>query len=579
MAHRLSIIVEKDVPTPMRDGTLLSADIYRPSLPGRYPVLVQRLPYDKSLAAQAHMLIDPLRAASQGYVVVIQDVRGRYASDGDFYPFANEITDGYDTVEWASAQSWANARVGMFGGSYFGATQWLAAIAQPPHLRAIFPSLTASDYHEGWVYRGGALEHGFIIYWILAALAPDTLRRLERAGRNVTQARRLLLEALNDFDRAFSYRPLAGLPYLKELAPYFYEWLEHPENDPFWQRWSIEAQHHKVLVPAYNLGGWYDIFQAGTLRNFAGMRCNGGSEVARQRQRLLMGPWVHGSFLGTVGEVDFGLFSSSAVIDLTAIHLRWFDHWLKEIDNGVDREPPVRIFVMGENIWRNEEEWPLARAQYTNFYFHSGGRANTLKGDGILSTEPPGNQPPDSYAYDPAVPVPTWGGANILPGALANGPRDQRPVEARQDVLVYTSAALTEDLEVTGPVVVHLWAASSALDTDFTAKLVDVAADGNARNLCEGIIRARYRQSREQPHLVSPGEVDEYVIDLGGTSNVFKKGHRIRVEVASSNFPRFHRNPNTGAPLGQDAEFRTATQTVFHDARHPSHIRLPIIPR
>lgn len=565
----------------MRDGTLLYADVYRPSAPGRYPVLVQRLPYDKELLAQAALLLDPLRAASQGYAVVIQDVRGRYASQGEFYPFLHEMTDGYDTVEWAAAQPWSNERVGMFGGSYFGATQWLAAIAQPPHLQAIFPALTASDYHEGWVYRGGALELGFVLYWILAALAPDSLRRLEQAGRDVGQARHLLQEALADFHRAFSYRPLAELPYLKleGLAPYFYHWLDHPDYDHYWQRWSIAAQAHKVLVPAYNLGGWYDIFQGGTLGNFANVRQRGGSQVARQNQRLLMGPWTHGSFLGAVGEVDFGLLASSATIDLTALHLRWFDHWLRDADNGVDREPPVRIFVMGENVWRNEEEWPLARARYTDFYLHSGGRANSLGGDGTLSAEPPGGEPPDIYLYDPRNPVPTWGGANILPGALAAGPRDQRPVEARHDVLVYTSAPLPEDLEITGPVVVHLWAASSAPDTDFTAKLVDVAPDGWARNLCEGIVRGRYRRGRERPQPASPGAIDEYVIDLGGTSNVFRKGHRIRLEVSSSNFPRFHRNPNSGAPLGQDAELRPAVQTIVHDQQHPSYVRLPIIPR
>jgi putative CocE/NonD family hydrolase len=366
----------------------------------------------------------------------------------------------------------------------------------------------------------------------------------------------------------------------EDLAPYYDDWLAHPDDDHYWRQWNIEDRHSQITVPALNVGGWYDIFLGGTLRNYLGMRQRGGSAQAKQ-QRLIIGPWLHTTMWPNIaGEVDFGIMAQGLAIDLEGSILRWFDHWLKGIDTGLLHEPPVKLFVMGENLWRDESEWPLARAQNTRYYLHSDGRANTLHGDGVLSTEPPGREPADYFLYDPRYPVPTRGGGLCCwQASVPGGAYDQRVVEERPDVLVYSSPPLAQAVEVTGPISLRLWAASSAVDTDFTAKLVDVDSTGYARNLTDGIIRARYRESAAKPTLIEPGNVYEYTIDLWATSNVFKAGHRMRVEISSSNFPRFDRNPNTGHPFAQDAELRPAMQTIWHDVDHPSHIVLPIIPR
>ena len=365
------------------------------------------------------------------------------------------------------------------------------------------------------------------------------------------------------------------------LADYYYDWLAHPEFDDYWKNLCIEDNHPRLGVPACNIGGWYDIFLGGTIRNFLGMRANGGSDDARRGQKLLIGPWQHGSRGGSVvGDHYFGLAADAMAADLDGVHFRWFDYWLKGINNGVLDEPPVRVFVMGDNVWRDEQEWPLARAQNTGYYLHSQGKANSSHGDGSLSPEPPGQEPPDVYLYNPADPVPTRGGGLCCnPYFAANGAFDQQEIEARPDVLVYSTPPLERDLEVTGPVTVTLWAATSQTDTDFTAKLVDVCEDGCARNLTDGIIRARYRNSSSQPSFLEPGRAYEFTIDLWATSNVFQKGHSIRVEISSSNFPRFDRNTNTGNVISGDAEFKPALQTVMHDAQHPSRITLPVVPR
>ena len=325
-----------------------------------------------------------------------------------------------------------------------------------------------------------------------------------------------------------------------------------------------------------HFGSWYDIFLEGTLSGFEGVNALGGPN-ARGKQRLLVGPWAHIGYSlptsGGTGELDFG---PEAEIDFMQIQLRWFDHWLKGEENGVMDEPPVRIFVMGENRWRDEQEWPPARAEYTPWYLHSGGAANSLDGDGILTPEAPAAEPPDRFVYDPHDPVPSLGGNNLI---IARGAFDQRPAEVRDDVLVYTSEVLAEDLEVTGPLRVTLWAASSAVDTDFTAKLVDVYPDGYAQNLQDGMIRARYRDSASDPKLMTPGQPYRFEIDLWATSHVFLAGHRIRVEISSSCFPRFDRNPNTGTPVESESTLVPASQTILHDAEHTSHITLPVIPR
>ena len=375
---------------------------------------------------------------------------------------------------------------------------------------------------------------------------------------------------------------MQDLPDLKgDLAPYYYDWLSHPEYDDYWKKVSIEESHADITVPAFNFGGWYDIFLGGTIRNFTRMRAMGATEEARRGQKLVIGPWIHGGSPASVsGEYNFGTRSAAAAMDLSGQILAHYDYWLKGEDNGFAEKKPVRVFVMGENVWRYEDEWPLDRAVETRYYLRSKGKANTLNGDGSLSLDTTSSEPPDVYVYNPLNPAPTRGGGLCCdPAFMASGAYDQRPVEARPDVLVYSTPPLESDTEVTGPVSVTLYASSSARDTDFTAKLVDVAPNGYARNLTDGIIRARYRNPSEPASFLLPDEIYEYTIDLWATSNLFKKGHRIRVEISSSNFPRFDRNTNTGEQIGSDTDFVSALQSIYHTSERPSHITLPIVPR
>src|SRR5216683_4458751 len=365
----------------------------------------------------------------------------------------------------------------------------------------------------------------------------------------------------------------------KGFCSHLKDYLDHPEDDAYWRQLSVRDKAHEINVPIFHVASWYDGFLEGGLHNFSNIRQHGMTSEARAGQRLLVGPWPHlypyDVPTSAVGELDMG---PEALIRTNDIEQRWFDYWLKGIDTGIKNERPVQIFVMGDNVWREEDEWPLARTKYTPFYLHSGGRANTLNGNGTLSrVPPPSEQRADSFVYDPDDPVPTIGGSQLGPNPT--GPCDQRPIEARQDVLVYTSEPVREDLEITGPLSVKLFAASTAADTDFTAKLVDVWPNGYAQNLQDGIIRARYRSSSTHPALITANAVYEYTIDLWATSHVIKPGHRIRVEISSSNFPHYDRNLNTGGPLFKEKDFKRATQTVFHDAARPSHIILPLIPR
>lgn len=588
------VVIERNVMVSMRDGVRLATDIYRPDKPGRFPVLLQRLPYGKQILDR--VFLDPTQTAQRDYVVVVQDSRGRFDSEGEWYPFHCEVNDGYDAVEWAAVQPWSNGKVGMFSGSYIGATQWLAAIAQPPHLVTMVPATATSDFHDSWVYHtGGAFDLLFNVGWAVS-VSGDTAQRLgineptvEQAGatrvalgeliaKDPAAAMAMLGELRGILQPLYSFRPLRELPPLKRLAPWYADWIDHPEADPYWQSISFATQYNKVHAPALHITGWYDVFLGGSIANYLGMIKHGPTPAVRRGQKLIIGPWYHGPFTPQttqIGEVNFG---PQAGIDFTAVQWRWFDHWLKGVNTGIMDEAPIRLFVMGDNAWRDEREWPLARTQWTRYYLHSKGQANTLTGDGTLSTQPPESEKSDCFTYDPRDPVPTCGGC-LLPIGGAPGMFDQREVEARPDVLVYTSPPLSKDVEVTGPVTVELWASTSAPDTDFTAKLVDVHPDGRALNLCEGIIRARYRASQETPSLVTPGAIYPFLIDLWATSNVFKAGHRIRLEISSSNFPHFEPNPNTGHALGQDDVLECANQEVFHDVHHPSCITLPVIPR
>ena len=566
-----AVVLEKNVAARMRDGVLLRADVYRPAAPGRYPVLLQRTPYSKHDEDDE----EGFRSlARKGFAVIVQDTRGRYTSGGVARPH-DEAEDGFDTIAWTRTLPYANGKVGMWGGSYLATTQLLAATLQPEGLLALFP---ASSYNSRYdmVFQGGAFYLNDGLGWNLGQ-AMDVRRRVftPSADRDrpigLDADQRAMLR-----ERWLWQVPLTSMEVLglKRFAPGYDEMLAHPGYDRFWETFDIEARHDRFQVPAYHLTGWYDTLLNGTLRNFTGLRANAATETARRYQRLIVGPWTHARPTlqsTTVGDVDFGAAAGLSAQELCE---RWFAYWLKDGDRSIVDGAPVKIFVMGANAWRDEQEWPLARAKATPFYLRSGGRANTLDGDGALSpAAPPAGEGRDRYTYDPGNPVPT--GAS---GGYSRRPSDQRETEKRQDVLVYTSAPLAQDLEVTGLISVTLWIASSAPDTDFTAKLADVFPDGTARALNDGILRTRYRRSRSTPAMLTPGEPTEITIDVGATSNLFRAGHRIRLDISSSNFPRFDRNPNTGGTFGDEAELRRAEQTIFHDAAHPSRLVLPVIP-
>ncbi len=564
------VTIEHGVEAKMRDGVVLRADIYRPRADGQFPVLLQRTPYDKNNDWGAIPFAN--KAVASGYVVIIQDVRGRYTSDGDWYPFLHESDDGYDSVEWAAALPYSNGKVGMFGGSYVGATQMLAAIARPPHLAGINPVVTASNYHNGWTYQSGAFEQWFNESWT-SGLAEDTLRRKASDTNNA-------MKNVNQLPLAsyplFNFSPVSNSELTTSLAPYFLDWLAHPNYDDYWKRWSIEEHYPDITVPALTATAWYDIFQGGSLRNYVGIKAHGGSDAARQGQRLYIGIGGHAGGGRKVGDVDFGPTADLQDQDIT---LDWYDYLFKGVQNQFAKGKPVNIFVMGANEWRGEDDWPVPQARSTKYFLHSAGSANSNKGNGSLSTTAPASEPSDHYVYDPANPVPTVGGPLCCDGThLPPGPRDQRVVESRDDVLIYSTPVFDQDLEVTGPVSLEFYAKSSAVDTDFTAKLVDVGPDGFAQNLTEGILRARYRDSQEKPDLIKPGQTYKLTIDLWATSNVFRKGHILRLEVSSSNFPRFDRNLNTGEDVKFAQKFVSATNTIYHDAQHPSALVLPIVP-
>jgi putative CocE/NonD family hydrolase len=432
------------------------------------------------------------------------------------------------------------------------------------------PSIAFSDAYEGMAYQGGAkVLHD--LRWVVANIVPAEIERRVARGEKAPESERPL-----DVNAALSELPLASHPFIRNYAAFYLDWLAHPTADAYWVPASPNAGYERITAPALNISGWYDIFLWSTFQNYMGMRQRGGTEHARRNQRVIIGPWTHMNFSGSFPEREFGPSASSAALDLPGLHLRWFDRWLKDEDNGVDEEPPVTIFVMGIDEWRTEADWPFPDTQYRPYYLHSGGKANTRHGDGTLSTEPP-----DVYLYNPLRPVPTVGGQVILPGGNAMGPRDQREVELRDDVLVYSTPLLDRPVEVTGPIELCLFVASSARDTDFTGKLVDVYSNGRAMILTEGILRARYRDSFTEPELLEPDAIYELRLDLWATANVFLPGHRIRLEVSSSNFPRFDRNSNTGGEIASETadQYRPAINRIFHDAAHPSRLILPIIER
>ena len=569
-----AVIVERDVWIPMRDGVAMQADVWRPASEGRYPALLQRTPYNRadSFAVVVNAGIEPLRAVAEGFVVVISDTRGRFGSQGRFDPFRTEAADGYDTVQWLAGQPYCNGRVGMYGASYFAATQLLAATAGPPALKAIAPQVTASDYHDTWVYSGGALQLGFTLYWVLGLAAAELVRR--QAEGEALEAEAVELAALiGDPWRAFRSRPLTGIAALRTLLPAWNDWLAHPSRDAFWGAISIADRHPALRLPALHIGGWFDVFLRGTVANFEGMSRAGA------QQRLIIGPWAHAVCYDALGEVDYGPAAAAASLDLTRVQLDWFAAHLADAPARQDA-PAVSIFVMGDNVWRSEESWPPARARVERFYLHGTG-----EGAGRLSTAPSGEDAQFStFSYDPLDPVPTLGGATFLPGLFVGhhaGQRDQRVVEQRADVLTFTGDALMAEVELCGPVAVVLYACTDAADTDWTAKLVDVHRDGRALNICDGIVRARHRQAGGPEQLIPAGQVAEFRIDLGDTSVVLPAGHALRVEISSSNFPRFDAHPNIAGPIAQATagDAVVAHQQVWHDMSRPSHLEVHVVPR
>ncbi|MFD2923657.1 CocE/NonD family hydrolase [Halobacillus naozhouensis] len=579
----MQILVEKNVPCTMRDGTVLYSDIYRPHEEGEFPVLLTRLPYSKDLPFYSHRYLDTNRLVENGYIVIIQDVRGRFQSEGEFEPFIYEAQDGYDTVEWAASLPYSIGKVGMFGLSYYGFTQLLAATERPPSLHAIFPAQTLSDQRKGNFYYDGAYGLGLSETWVLESIAPDLIKRKYNDPEAYNAAMSKWAKCVDHIEKWYLHAPIKNWPPLKELgvAKYFFEQVERDLNDDDWDKSSIANQYNQINVPAYHLGGWYDSLLGSTIDNYIEMKAKADGLKVGEQQRLMIGPWAHGDFGSLIGDKKFGIHASEDWIDykenLTDLHVRWFDHWLKGKDTQITAEAPVKIFVMGINQWRDEQEWPLSRTNYVPYYFHSKGAANSRSGDGYLSTIKPDEEPSDHFVYDPENPVPSNGGGTLHDGVNTTGPRDQRNIEDRSDVLVYTSAALKESVEVTGPVKVKLWASTDAKDTDFTAKLVDVLPDGTAYNLTDGIIRARYRNGYE-PEAELNGEIVQYEIDLWATSNVFLTDHRIRIEISSSNFPRFDVNLNTGQTMLNSSECNPADQVVYHRKQYPSHVLLPIIP-
>ncbi|HEY3127817.1 MAG TPA: CocE/NonD family hydrolase [Acidobacteriota bacterium] len=559
------IRIDGHVAVPMRDGVRLHADVYRPRREGRFPVLVVRTPYG---VQRDGIHEGKIRLAQNGYAVVVQDVRGRYESEGKWEPFRNEAQDGFDTIQWAGKQPWSNGKVATEGGSYLGHVQWRAASLAPPSLVAIFPAVASTSIYNNWAYLGGAFRLSFNYGWGVVRMPsrimlPQYWHEAEYAPEELRYEKILRHLPLNRGDLASS----------NQAVKHYREWLSHQSYDQYWRSISDEERFSNITVPAHTLGGWFDIFLAGTINGFGGMRTRGGSEIARKESRMIVGPWGHGPSQ-KFGEVDFGPGAMRSLFDR---ELRWYNHYLKGEDNGIDREPPVEIFFMGINRWSQAAEWPLAGTRFTPFYFSSAGHANTLQGDGKLTSEKPQGEPLDRYQYNPDNPVPTLGGNNCCGTPTLAGPRDQRPVERRQDVLVYSSDPLQESVAIAGPVKLRLHAATDGRDTDFSAKLVDVYPDGFAMNIAEGILRARFFKGLDRMTLLNPNEIYLLEIDLVATANVFLPGHRIRVDVTSSNFPQFDRNPNTGEDLGTSDKVRIATQTVFHSKEHPSHILLPVV--
>ncbi len=566
-----SIRLLENVPFEMRDGILLRADVYLPKGSGKFPAILIRTPYNKEHFDQG--LFSPLTYARAGYAVVVQDIRGRYASEGMWERtrmFEVEAVDGYDSVEQIALQPWSNGKVAMAGGSYLTAMQWIAAMANPPHLKAFTPYIGDISPHIGPPPETGAVSF-YSVANALPLTALDLVDKLEQNGEDLSELRQHLERAIRDPNWVIHYLPFKDIPFARyEPIRLMLEQRLHP---PSREEILKRKRYEKIRIPGMHIGGWFDQLEQAIFTNYLKVKELAGSEYARNSQHLLVGPWDHGNIRSFLGNVEFGP-SAADEIALKKYLIQFYDRYLMDKEIVI---PSVRYFVMGRNEWRTSEEWPLPNTDWQTWFFHSGGRANTRRGDGVLNRKPPSSEPTDVFLYDPLQPVPTVGGKLLPMAGMVPGPVDQSIIEKRNDVLCYTSDELEADLEVTGPLEICLYASTSAKDKDFTAKLTDVWPDGRSILVAEGIQRASYRNWNYEKERIKPDTVLEYTISLGHTSHVFRKGHRIRVQISSSNFPLYDRNMNTGRSMGEDVTGVIARQTIYHDEQYPSHIVLPVI--
>ncbi len=563
--YQHEVKIERYKSVPMRDGVILHGDLYRPASPGRYPTLIVRTPY----GVQRDGVHQPMtKFAQRGYSVLMMDGRGRYESDGKWDPFRSEANDGYDIIEWAAKQDFSNGKVATQGGSYLGHVQWAAASQQPPSLVAIFPALASTNIYANWITHGGAFRLSFNYGWGVVRM-PNRIMLPQYWHTEAYTPEEL------KYDNILWHLPLntGDLKSANYEVKHYRDWLAHPSYDDYWKSISDEERMDKVKVPAEVSGGWFDIFLAGTINGYTLMKAKGATEAARKHTRMIIGPWGHGPSR-KYGDVDFG---DIAYNDQFEEELRFFDFHLKGINNGLDRNLPVKIFYMGANKWRSEADWPIPGTNYRELYLGGSQPANSVRGGGTLSFTKSATEGKDQYRYDPQNPVRTLGGNNCCGTPTLAGPRDQRPIEQREDVLVYTSEFLKENLTIAGPVKMKLHAATDGPDTDWMVKLVDVYPNGFAMPIAEGILRARFRNGLDKPQLLTPNTPYEFTVDLVGTANTFLPGHRIRIDITSSSFPQFDRNPNTGEPLGTATKTRVALQTIHHGGPRPSHIILPVV--
>lgn len=560
---KYEVRLEENVRVPMRDGVKLATDLYVPAaLDGKLPVVMIRTPYDRKTQARAARMF-----ASQGYVVAVQDVRGKYDSEGVFTVSANDTRDGSDMLDWLAAQPWSTGKIGTYGCSYVGEDQIELGKVRNPHQTAMIPQAAGGAYSFAGLMTGGALE---------LAMASDWFRTHGSKTRPKAKPDPLA-------DKFSMYKSLPVIDMLRKTGVEHTDWegwVSHAPGDPWWDQFGYVDQRHRFNTPGLQICSWNDNVVKSTLDLFNLLRKNSETAEARENQFVIISPTSHcrserATEHTVVGKLDMG----DAQFDYYGAYVRWFDHFLKGEENGVTKMPKVQIYVMGKNQWRGENEWPLARTRFTRFYLHSDGHANTSEGTGVISTKAPGKETPDQFTYDPGNPAPTYGGDICCTPDPKNpdGPLDQREVEKRSDVLVYSTPALKRGMEITGPVEALLYVSSSAKDTDFTVKLVDVYPDGAAYNIQEGILRARYRDGFDRKVWMEPGQVYPLKVSLLATSIYIPAGHRIRLEISSSNFPRFDRNLNTGGNNYDETKWVLARNTVHHSAGKSSYLLLPVI--